>query len=270
MDQEAQIVRCRHVTRAADEVPVNVRLFGPFTVSLSGNSAGPWPRPSARRLCELLMLQPDRGLGKEVVREILFPNLALEASANALRKAVSMARQALWPLGAIGPRLLKTDGDRICVPVDIPLTIDVVTHEAELRHALALAPGGARDAALSEVLRQDAVLLADEPYSDWAIERRDAIGRLRQRARIELARDRAEGHGRSGPGAVIDAWESCLEHDPACEQAAIALITGYAHWGQRQLSVTTYRRCCKALDELGLRPSLAIEKAYRWAADCVA
>jgi DNA-binding SARP family transcriptional activator len=249
------------------EVRVRVTLLGSFTISLDGRNAGPWPRPSARRLCELLMLRPDHKLLRDGVREMLFANLAPEGSANALRRAVSMARQAISPLGEIGPRLLRADRYHISVPANIPLDIDLAAHMTALRCALEMTPGNERDAALSAALRQDAALLDDEPYSDWALEARDALELLRQRARLQLVRDRGEGHGRCQPGAVIDACEACLAHDPAAEDAAATLMRAYARTGQRQLVVRTYLRCRAALEELDLRPSSVVERAYQSAAD---
>jgi DNA-binding SARP family transcriptional activator len=250
--------------------PFIVTLFGPFTIRLDGKSTGPWPRPSARRLCELLMLRPDHRLHRDVARETLFANLAPEASANALRRALSMARQALSLLGGEGPHLLQADRFHIWVPTTIPLDIDLVTHEAALRRALATEPGVERDATLSAALVQDRVLLDDEPYSDWAFGPRDGLELLRQDARFELARDRANGHGWSQPSAVIDAWEACLAHDPGSEEAAAALMRAYGAQGERQLVVRTYRRCGQALEELGLKPSSALERTYLRAIDDMA
>lgn len=259
MKEPSNTGHCRQVGDELEVAPVAVTLFGAFTLRYEGKSAGPWPRRSAKRLCELLMLRPGHRLGREVARDTLFAHLAPEASANALRKAVSMARQALLPLGTVGPRLLRTDRDNIWVPAEIPLEVDLVAHEYALRSALAMAPGSERDAALSATLLHDGVLLVDEPYSEWALGPRDALERLRLRARTELARDRSRGFGRSQPEAVIDAWEACLQHDPASEEAAVTLMHAYGARGQRQLVIRTYRRCCKGLEELGLKPSSALE-----------
>ena len=119
-----------------------------------------------------------------------------------------------------------------------------------------------RDVALCAALFQDGVLLEDEPYSDWALEARVALERLRQRARMELARNRTKGYGQSRLEGVIDAWENCLTHDPASEEAAVTLMRAYAGLGQRQLVARTYRRCRRGLEEVGLKASVATERAY--------
>jgi DNA-binding SARP family transcriptional activator len=263
--QEPATTRCCYANGPLEVAPVTVTLLGPFTIRVGGSLAGPWPRPSAKRLCELVMVRPHHRLVKEVVCETLFANLAPQASANALSKAVSMARHAVSPLGTVGSRLLRADRHHICVPAEIPLEIDLVAHEAALRSALAMEPGDVRDASLSAALLEEGVLLDDEPYSDWAVELRTDLERLRQSARTELARDRTRGWGRSQPESVIDAWEICLAHDPASEEAVLALMTAYASVGQRHLVVRTYRRYRQSLEDLGLKPSLAIESAY-WSA----
>ncbi len=150
----------------------------------------------------------------------------------------------------------------IWIAQDIPVEIDFVSHEAALRSALSMGPG-LRDAALSLALTEDGVLLEDEPYADWAVRPREALELLRQRARLELARDRMSGPGQAQPHAVASAWENCLSHDPASEEAASALMHIYAASGRQALVATTYERARAALEELGLRASPALENARR-------
>ncbi len=198
-----------------------------------------------------------------MARELLFANLAPAASANALSTALSLARDALSPLGDVASGLLRADRVHIWAHEDIPLDIDLVTHEEALRSALTLEPGGQRDAALCTALAEKGVLLEDEPYVEWALRPREALELLRQRARLMLARDRTKGRGRSQPEAVVEAWEACLAHDRASEDAASSLVRLYTAQGQRQQASSTYERCRTALESLGLLPSPALEEAQR-------
>jgi DNA-binding SARP family transcriptional activator len=95
-----------------DEPPgegVAVRMLGPFTITFGENTAGPWPRPTAKRLCELVLVSPGRRIGREAACEALFPNLSPDAASNALSKALTLARSVLSRLGAPATELLEAD-----------------------------------------------------------------------------------------------------------------------------------------------------------------
>ncbi len=242
---------------------VAVRMLGPFTMTFGENTAGPWPRPTAKRLCELLLVSPGRRIGREAACEALFPNLSPDAASNALSKALTLARSVLSRLGAPATELLEADRTNIWVGSNCKLDVDFGPHEEALRSALHMEPGTRRDEALVTALSNEGVLLEDEPYADWAIGPREHLETLRQKARTELARDRARGEGRSQPEAVIEAWEECLAHDPTSEEAASALMRVHAARGHRQVALQAYDRCRAALEDLGLRVSPALEELQR-------
>ena len=258
----------RDNVRDNGEVAVRVRLLGPFSVVARGRAAGPWPRPSARRLCQLVLVSPGRRVSRDLACEELFPGLDPRAAARSVSKALSMARAALAGLDEPGepalPALLQADLTHIWARPDAE--VDATQHERALRAALALDPGRDRDARLAAALAEDGELLADEPYADWALRPRERLEALRQEARLALARDRAKGASDAKPEAVLAAWAACAEHDPASEEAAAALVRGYFAAGQRELAVRAYERCRAALGELGLRLSPWLEEVYATAA----
>ena len=116
--------------------------------------------------------------------------------------------------------------------------------------------------ALLQALSVEGVLLEDDLYAEWSASRRQGLELARQDARLALARDRSLGFGRSGAKGVIEAWEAVFSHDLASEEAATALMTAYVAAGQRQLAARTYDRCRAGLAELGLGPSVALERAH--------
>jgi DNA-binding SARP family transcriptional activator/tetratricopeptide (TPR) repeat protein len=202
-----------------------------------------------------------RRITRDLACEELFPGLDPYAAARAVSKALSMARSALAGLDAA---VLEADLTHIWVSPDVAVDADVI--ENALREALSMAPGTERDDRFTTALAEDGELLADEPYTDWALRPRERLESLRQQARLALARDRAKGAGRSGPDAVTQAWASCFEHDPASEEAAAALVRAYSAQGQREFAVRVYERCAAALDELGLRVSPSLAEVYAEAA----
>ncbi len=105
-------------------------------------------------------------------------------------------------------------------------------------------------------------MLADEPYAEWAIRVRERYETLCQEARLAVARDRAMGAGRAGRDDMLAAWQSCLDHDPASEEAAGALIRAYLAQGRPELAARVFERCRVALEQLGLRISPSLERLY--------
>jgi class 3 adenylate cyclase len=241
---------------------VRVRLLGQFVVTAGDRVASSWPRPSARRLCELVLVSPGRRISRDLACDELFPGRDPRAAARSLSKALSMARGVLTQLGEPTASLLAADLGHIWVSSDVEVDAEVL--EQELRAGLAMAPGQHRDDRLTAALADDAELLADEPYADWAERPRERLTALRQEARLALARDRAAGAGRAGPDDddVVAAWQSCLDHDPACEEAAGALVRAYFARGRPELAARVFERCRAALEELGLRISPSLEKVH--------
>src|SRR5580692_9877514 len=239
---------------------VQVTLLGQFSIAACGRVVSEWPRPSARRLCELVLVSPGRRVSRDLACDVLFPQLEPRAAARALSKALSMARSALAELGPDGTALLSADLLHIWASPDV--MIDVDSRTAALRAGLAMSPGQLRDDALAAALAEDGELLADEPYAEWAIRVRERYETLCQEARLALARDRAMGAGRAGRDDVLAAWQACLDHDPASEEAAGALIRAYLAQGRPELAARVFERCRVALEQLGLRISPSLERLY--------
>ena len=237
--------------RRASPGVIDVRLLGRFVVTGGGRSISSWPRPSARRLCQLVLVSPGRRISRESACEALFPSLSPEAAAHSLYKAQSMARLALKELGPQAAGLLCADPSQIWADPAVALVVDLDAHEEALRAALQAPPGQGRDAALVEVLSTGGAPLEDELEAEWAARVRERVEYLRQEARLELARDRSRGVGRARPEEVLQAWQACLEADPTDEEAAAALMQLYVAHGRRPAAVAVYERCRAALADLG-------------------
>ena len=237
-----------------------VKLLGPFSVTAEHVTAGPWPRPPAKHICQLVFVSPGHCVRRAAVCEQLFPNLSPAPAAKALSKALSLARSALSKLGSGALPLLRADPANIWADPGVAYEVDLDAHEDALRSALQAEPGDERDELLTLGLASTGTLLEDEPYLDWAAAPREQLDWLRQEARLALARDRTSGKGRAHPGAVIAAWEDCFAHDLTCEEAALALMRAYGAQKRQALVESTYGRCSTALQHLGLRISPALEE----------
>ena len=245
------------------EPVVQVQLLGSFAMSLGEKTAGPWPRLSAKRLVQLVFLSPTRRISKEVASDTLFGDLAPRAATNALYNALSAARAVLVALGGTAAGILCTDRTHVYIPADAPVLVDLELHECALRRRSSWRPGRAATPPSWNCWGEHRVLLEDEAYADWALRPRESLELGRQEARLALARDRSSGFGHSAPKDVIEAWETFAAHDPASEEAAVALMSLYAAQGQRHLVARAYRRCCDGLKYFGLEPSAHLEQAFQ-------
>src|SRR6201989_3046710 len=95
--------------RDIGHVAVRVRLLGPFSVVSGGRAAGPWPRPSARRLCQLVLVSPGRRGRRDLVCQEPLAHPDPRAGGRSVSKALSMARAALSNLGEPATSLLEAD-----------------------------------------------------------------------------------------------------------------------------------------------------------------
>ena len=119
---------------AADRRPeasfVQVKLLGQFSLSVGANTAGPWPRPPAKRLCELVLLSPGRTISRDLACEVLFPQLGR----NGAPRSLKLYR---WPgplsrLGEPAASLLKADLVNIWASPDVTVSVDSERQEAAL------------------------------------------------------------------------------------------------------------------------------------------
>ena len=95
---------------------LSVKLLGPFSITAGQNSAGPWSRPPAKHICQLVFVSPGRCITRDSACEELFPNLSPAQAAKALSKALSLARSALSGLGGGAPVATGRSGEHLGRP----------------------------------------------------------------------------------------------------------------------------------------------------------
>ena len=115
---------------------------------------------------------------------------------------------------------------------------------------------------LVAALVDQGVFLADEPYLDWASPRgngwRRCASRLVCRSPETGAADLEEPARSvsSGPGRPVSRRNQRVQSGGGADP-------NYSAHGHRSLAVTTYERCLRELEDLGLPPSPALERARR-------
>lgn len=212
-------------------INVQLRVLGAFEISIDGVHVpeAAFERRPALALVKLLALN-QRRLHREVVIDALWPDAMLDEASPRLHQAASYARKALGDKAAIVLR----DNNVLLWP-DAEVSVDLEAFEL----AADLAYSGSVEEAVAAAELYGGDLLPLDPYEDWVGERRDRL-RLRFLEALRAARD----------------WDILLQHEPADEEAHLALMRRFVGEGQRLATLRQFERLERALhEELGVTPS---------------
>lgn len=219
---------------------LDLRLLGGFAAAIEAVdvAAERWPSLRAMHLVQLLALQPRRRMARELVIDALWPQLAAEAGAANLRKALHHARQALGRHDSV----VLQAGELLLWP-DKPIEIDADRFERVAESALARRdPSACADAAAMYA----GDLLPGSFYEPWTTATRE---RLRARC-LELLR--ASGQ-----------WARLAEIEPTDEPAHRALMQRELDAGNRAAALRWYAHLREALqDGLGVTPDAQTQALY--------
>jgi len=209
-----------------------IRLLGEFRVDVDEQTvpSGAWRHRRGAELVKLLALTPRHRLHREELIDALWPDLAPEAGAANLRKAVHFARQALG-----GEEAIATRGGVVELWPAGPLLIDAEEFEDAVAEALR---GNAPKAAARAAELYAGDLLPEDLYAEWVQAPRERLRRLHLQAL------RTSGQ-----------WERVLEADPVDEEAHRALMRARLDEGNRQAAMRQFERLRDVLrEELGVGP----------------
>ncbi|MFJ3667822.1 AAA family ATPase [Streptomyces sp. NPDC090106] len=248
----------------ASAAPPVLRLFllGGFRAERDRGApvADRWPRPSARRLVEMLAVSPGRTRHREEIIEMCWPETAgTPAALGSLRVALHAARRALEPeLTARTPSsYLVGEGALLRLA---PQTVWIDADRAESLAERALHSGATADLA-SALGAFTGELLPEHRYTPWVEARRERLDALGDSVRLALA------EAYLADGAVQRAAATArrvLADSAAEERAHRVLIDAYLRQGMRRRALAQYHACRRALDaEWGIRPGPRTEALHR-------
>ncbi|HKC46112.1 MAG TPA: BTAD domain-containing putative transcriptional regulator [Gemmatimonadales bacterium] len=226
---------------------VQVGLLGAFRVVVEDRviAPGAWRRERGAALVKLLALSTGHRLHREQAMEALWPDMAPDASAANLRKAVHYARRALGEHDLIG-----VEHDVVVLAPNAQLVIDAEAFEAAAQSALrAPAPDAAACARAAD--QYGGELLPDDRYVAWVEQPRERLRQLYARV-LKAAR----------------LWERLLVVEPADEEAQRALMQAALDAGNRGEVVRLFQRLRERLRiDLGVGPAAATVAIYQRAID---
>ncbi|MEU6373640.1 AAA family ATPase [Streptomyces sp. NPDC046909] len=249
------------VRRSAPPV-LRLYLLGGFRAERTDGApvADRWPRPSSRRLVELLAVSPGRVRHREEIIEMCWPDTAgTPAALGSLRVALHAARRALQP--ELTPRTpsayLLSEGALLRLAPDT-VWIDADRAETLAERALRTKTTADLATALDTFTGE---LLPEHRYTPWVEARRERLDALRESVRLTLA----EAYLTDGePERAAATARRVLAESTAEERAHRVLIAAYLRQGMRRRALAQYHQCRRALDaEWGIRPGPETEALHR-------
>lgn len=188
---------------------------------------------ASARVIAFLGLSDERVEQRSRIAQVLWPD-------RSAGRAMANLRSALWRMPATARPCVDLAGDRLVVPPDVDIDVDVFT--------------GGCDDAVPELESLTAPLLPGW-YDDWVVVERERL----ELRRIDLLEQLAVTRSDSGRYAeAIDVALAASELEPYRESLHRIVIE--AHLAERNVSeaITHYERLEKLLvEEVGLRPSTA-------------
>ncbi|MDQ4501462.1 BTAD domain-containing putative transcriptional regulator [Sinomonas sp. ASV322] len=215
-----------------------IAMLGGFRVVVDDRAVpdDAWNRTKAAAAVKILALAEGHRLHREVVADLLWPDLGEEAAAANLRKALHFARAALG-----SPETIEARGDLLLLLPEAEVTVDAERFEADASAALYSLSGVAEALALYR-----GELLPDDRFAAWAEDPRDRLRSLHLRLLKAAAR-----------------WDDVLKAEPADEDAHRAIMTRALDGGDRQGAIRQFERLCERLHaDLGVGPSAATVAVY--------
>lgn len=239
-------------------IDLRIVLLGGFAARLDEQLVPEpaWRLRKAKSLVKLLALAPGHRLHREQLIETLWPEFAPAAGANNLHQALRAARQAFAQAG--GHDCLDLKEDIVALVPSGGVWTDVEAFEAASRQARQEHTPASYDAALALFAGE---LLPDDPYEDWAEQRREEIGQDARSLLFEL------GELQMAAGAFEKAFEPLrrlVTLEPTHEPAHRALMRLYAYTGQRRLALRQFETLRATLQrELETAPEPDSDRLYR-------
>ncbi len=227
--------------------PVVVSLLGGFSMSRGGQPVEV-PPGQGRQLIKLVAVGGGR-LTADAAMEELWPQTDPEISANRLRTVLSRLKDAA------GEVVIREDRDLRLGPA---VQADVQAFEHDARRARSLAAEGSREAvsaARAALSRYRGDLLPDDAYEPWAELPRE---RLRRQALVLLDLCAACAAEVGDLDEAVRCLERATELVPDEEDRYLTAARHLLAQGRRGAARTMLQRARSVVDELGVRPPVAL------------
>ncbi len=242
-----------------DAARLAINVLGGFSVSVDSRhiSDSSWKLKKAKAVIKLLAIAPGNRIHRDVVLDVLWPDLEPEAALNNLHKALYVVRRALEPGVSGSGDFVRFQEETLSLDSAAGLEVDCQQFDSLAKTALAKDDLASFQAALGVY---KAELLPDDRYEEWSISKRDELAQTFQSLLVAYA-DMAEAH--KDTDEAISALQRLIAVEPGLESAHMRLMKLFAGSGDRHRAIRQYQSLVKTLDtEFGLEPQGEIEALY--------
>ncbi|HLK59460.1 MAG TPA: tetratricopeptide repeat protein [Chthonomonadaceae bacterium] len=226
-----------------------IELLGGLRIRRRGQTLSRFPTYKTGALLAYLAYYRHSAHPREVLIELLWPDVAPEAGRQSLSQALSSLRHQLEPPGVPAGGILAADRATVQICTDA-VTTDVAEWEAAWQAAKA--PDAALETLLETARRYTGPLLPGF-YENWTLQERERWNE----AYLHLMDRVVAGLEQAGEGKrALEYARLALGIDPLREETQVALIRLYMGAGEPAAALRQFYRYERLLEkELGLTPS---------------
>jgi DNA-binding SARP family transcriptional activator len=231
---------------------LEVKLFGGISVSRGPTTLGArdFGGTKAKQLFQLLVLARGEPMPKDRLADLIWRD-SLPVHVNAtLETYVSVLRRKLSGTGGEGRALITTEHEAYALPV-AGYELDLARFDELVRIADIAGPSQRRQHLEDALSLVTGSVLADEPYSDWAIDER---WRYDQRViDTAIAAAAAAMDDRDARSALAHA-ERAIALEPLDERGYHAGLIALQALGRDRDAIALYDRCAAAIEDAEAPP----------------
>jgi DNA-binding SARP family transcriptional activator len=241
---------------------LTAHFLGAFRVTVDGNLIDTVSSRRTRNLIAYLLAHRRAPVPRDVLIEAFWPGAEPISARNRLHVALSGARRALraaCPEAVIERRF---DAYRVAGSIDVWIDVEQFERTCAAGETADRAGDTAAAARHYEAACQlyEGDFLAEEPYAEWALARKDGLRLLAVEIQSRLVEIYA-GRRDYGPASLLG--RQILTIDPCNEQVHRRLMACYAGSGQRHLALRQYHQMAETLwENLRVTPSAETAALY--------
>ena len=240
-----------------------LRFLGGFETVLAGEAAAGFESDKARGLLAYLTVEAERPQRREVLANLLWPELSEQAARSNLRRVLANVRDVITDRESEPPFLIITR-QTIQFNKQADAFLDTAVLETVFGAAQQRGSGTAELQAALAAYQGDFLAgfaVADSAsFEHWLLERREHFRQLTLEGLEQLV-NRYEAHG--DWEAALKAAQRQLAIDPPREEAQRQVMRLLALMGDRSAALAQYEICQSILkDELGVEPEEATAALY--------